>query len=109
MRIKMRYLSSFRYDFRQAWLPLCGWTLLASPGLAGACTSIIVTRGASADGAVMITACCDLAGLYGSLEIGPAADHKPGETIAILPRGPMTSDRRARFRRLLTPTRRWAS
>ncbi len=55
---------------------------------AKACTSIIVTRGASADGSVMITYSCDLAGLYGWLWLTPAADHKPGETIAIEPRGP---------------------
>ena len=55
---------------------------------AEACTSIIVTRGASADGSVMITYSCDDAGLYASLSLTPAADHKPGETIAVEPRGP---------------------
>ena len=43
-----------------------GWALLAFIALpAAACTSIIVTRGASADGSVMITYSCDLAGLMG--------------------------------------------
>jgi dipeptidase len=55
---------------------------------APACTSVIVTRGASADGSVMITYSCDDAGLYASLSMIPAADHKPGETIAVEPRGP---------------------
>jgi dipeptidase len=55
---------------------------------AGACTSVIVTRGASADGSVMITYSCDDAGLYASLSLIPAADHKPGEMISVEPRGP---------------------
>jgi dipeptidase len=36
----------------------------------------------------MITFSCDDAGAYASLSMSPAADHKPGETIAIEPRGP---------------------
>ena len=40
--------------------------MLALP--AEACTSILVTRGASADGSVMITYCCDLAGLCAALD-----------------------------------------
>ena len=61
--------------------------LLCAPGVpAGACTSILVTRGASADGSVMITYACDDAGAYASLGIIPAADHKPGEVIEIGPR-----------------------
>lgn len=80
--------SRFRH-LRTCRLPLWGWAiplLMAVP--AEACTSILVTRGASADGSVMITYSCDLAGLYASLSLIPAADHKPGETIAIEPRGP---------------------
>ncbi len=56
----------------------------ASP--ADACTSILVTPGASADGSTTITYSCDLAGLYATLGILPAADHKPGEMIEIAPR-----------------------
>jgi hypothetical protein len=68
---------------------LCAWALLAIVAVpAAACTSILVTRGASADGSVMITYSCDLAGLYGTLSLIPAADHKPDETIAVEPRGP---------------------
>jgi dipeptidase len=47
------------------------------------CTSILVTRGASADGSVMITAAGDSAGGFATLGIMPAADHKPGEMIDI--------------------------
>ena len=50
---------------------------------AAACTSILVTRGASADGSVMITAAGDSAGGFATLDILPAADHKPGEMISI--------------------------
>lgn len=57
------------------------------PAAAVACTSIIVTRGASVDGSVMITFSCDLAGAYGALSMIPAADHKPGESIPVGPRG----------------------
>ena len=77
------------HHFRQAWLPLGVGAILAITALpATACTSIIVTRGASADGSVMITYSCDDAGLYASLSLLPAADHKPGESIVIGPRGP---------------------
>jgi dipeptidase len=50
-----------------------------------ACTSILVTRGASTDGSVMITYACDSAGGFATLGIQPSADHKPGEMITIEP------------------------
>lgn len=53
-----------------------------------ACTSVLVTRGASVDGSVMITYHCDDAGAFATLEITPAADHKPGEVIEIPARHP---------------------
>ena len=53
---------------------------------AHACTSILVTRGASVDGSVMITYSCDAAGAYASVAVTPAADHKSGEMIEIGPR-----------------------
>ena len=70
---------------------------------AGACTSILVTRGASADGSVIITYSCDDAGNYCTLGITPAADHKPGEMIEV---GPPPGDkaRAARFRKSRIPT-----
>jgi dipeptidase len=56
-------------------------------GAAQACTSLLVTKGASADGSVQITYTCDSAGLYAKLEILPAADHRPGATIDLGPLG----------------------
>jgi dipeptidase len=53
---------------------------------AGACTSILVTRGASLDGSVTITYSCEDPGAVGGLGIEPAADHAPGATIEIPPR-----------------------
>jgi dipeptidase len=85
----MRPDSSSIHNRRQAWLQLTAFAILAIiANPAHACTSVIVTRGASADGSVMITYACDDAGLYASLSLEPAADHKPGETITIEPRGP---------------------
>jgi dipeptidase len=55
---------------------------------ADACTSVLVTRGASVDGSVIITYHCDDAGAYATLGISPAADHKPGEMIEIPSRNP---------------------
>lgn len=46
---------------------------------AGACTSLIATPGASADGSTMVTYAADSHTLYGELYHQPAADHKPGE------------------------------
>jgi dipeptidase len=70
----------------------CRWKVLVGAILsavlirpAGACTSILVTRGASADGSVMITYSCDDPGATGGLEIKLAADHKPGEVIKVPP------------------------
>ena len=60
-----------------------GLFLAAASAPAAACTSILVTKGASADGSVIITYSCDLLGLYNELPLVPAADHKPGEMIDI--------------------------
>ena len=65
---------------------LLGAMTVAAGSPADACTSILVTPGASADGSVMITYSCDAAGLYATLGILPATDHKPGEMIDIAPR-----------------------
>ncbi|MCU0664576.1 MAG: C69 family dipeptidase [Myxococcota bacterium] len=46
---------------------------------AEACTSILVTKGASTDGSSMITYAADAHTLYGELYITRAADHLPGE------------------------------
>jgi len=55
---------------------------------AAACTSVLVSRGASVDGSVIITYHCDDAGAFAALSIAPAADHKPGEVIEIPSRTP---------------------
>jgi dipeptidase len=59
--------------------------VLVAAASAVACTSVLVTRGASADGGVMITYHGDCAGGFSTLGIAPAADHKPGEMIEIAP------------------------
>ncbi len=49
---------------------------------AGACTNLIVTRGASADGSVMVTYTCD-GEFVPRLEYTPAADYEPGDSLEI--------------------------
>ncbi len=55
---------------------------LAGYGAASACSSLLVTKGASVDGSVMITYTCDGEFLP---ELGylPAADYPPGDSVAI--------------------------
>jgi dipeptidase len=47
------------------------------------CTNFLITRGASADGSVMITYAADSHTLYGELYYQPAADHPAGSMRAI--------------------------
>ena len=56
-------------------------TLLAAT-TAQACTSILVTKGASKDGSVIITYSCD-GEFLPHLRYTPAQDHKPGEMLEI--------------------------
>ncbi len=84
---------------------LASLLLLGGYAPATACTSILVTKGASADGSVIITYSCDLLGLYNELPLVPAADHKPGEMIDIPPRDAKDKRHPARFRRRRIPTR----
>ena len=49
----------------------------------GACTNLIVTKGASADGSVICTYNCDTFGYSGWLTHSPAGKHEKGEKIAI--------------------------
>jgi dipeptidase len=60
---------------------LAGVVLVPLAG-AFACTSIVVTRGASDDGSVMITYSCD-GEFHPRLERSPAADHAPGDSVEI--------------------------
>lgn len=54
----------------------------ASPA-ADACTNLIVTKGASKDGSVMVTYSADSHVLYGELYRTPAADYAPGAMLKI--------------------------
>ncbi|PWB74345.1 hypothetical protein C3F09_04065, partial [candidate division GN15 bacterium] len=56
--------------------------MLVSPE-ADSCTSLLVTKGASKDGSVMITYTCD-GEFHPHLEYTPAADHDPGDSLAIV-------------------------
>jgi len=54
-----------------------------SVNLTFACTSLLVTKGASEDGSVMITYTADAAGFYPRLIIMPAEEHPEGTVIEI--------------------------
>lgn len=51
---------------------------LTATAASWACTSLIATKGATADGSTMITYAADSHVLYGELYNQPAADHEPG-------------------------------
>ena len=57
--------------------------MLAVATTAPACTNLIVSRGASADGSTFITYAADSHTRYGQLRFCPAADHQPGETLRL--------------------------
>ena len=57
--------------------------LLVAGKPASACTNLIVTKGASADGSVMCTYNCDTFGYTGWLTHSPGGRHANGEKIAI--------------------------
>ena len=56
--------------------------VLAASGAASACSSLLVTKGASVDGSVMITYTCD-GEFRPELEYLPAADYPFGDSLAI--------------------------
>ncbi|MFY3743348.1 dipeptidase [Anaeromyxobacter sp. Red801] len=58
--------------------------VLSLPGAADACTSILVSKGASADGSTFITYAADSHDLYGDLPLRPAAQHAPGAQREII-------------------------
>lgn len=62
-------------------LALTAVALSAAPRTA-ACTNLLVTKGASADGSVIICYTCD-GEFHPRLRYEPAADHEPGEMIEI--------------------------
>ena len=50
---------------------------------ASACTNLMVTKGATADGSTFITYAADSHTRYGQLRFCPAADHRPGEMLQL--------------------------
>lgn len=54
----------------------------AFTSVASACTNLLVTKGASEDGSVMITYTCD-GEFHPHLSYMPAEDHEPGDSLAI--------------------------
>ena len=64
-------------------LPLLVTAALLSGNRADACTNVIVTPGASADGSSMISYAADSHTLYGELYFTPASTFGPGSTLSI--------------------------
>ena len=64
----------------QCCLVVCVCCVISPP--AGACTNLLVTKGASADGSVIITYTCD-GEFHPHLRYRPAADYEPGEMLEI--------------------------
>ena len=64
-------------------LPLLVAAALLSENRADACTNVIVTPGASADGSSMISYAADSHTLYGELYFTPAGTFGPGSTLSI--------------------------
>ena len=59
------------------------FTFHLSPFTSNACTNLIVSKGASADGSTFITYAADSHTRYGQLRYCPAADHEPGEMLRL--------------------------
>ena len=64
-------------------LALAACLLLFARPVADACTNVIVTKGASADGSCMVTYAADSHQLFGELYFRPAADHPAGAMLDI--------------------------
>lgn len=64
---------------------ICSLTLAAALSAveASACTNVIVTKGASADGSNIVSYAADSHGLFGELYFHPAADWKAGSKLKI--------------------------
>ena len=65
-------------------LSLMALAAALAPAGADACTSLIATPGATADGSAMITYAADSHTLYGELYNRPAADHAPGSMRRVI-------------------------
>lgn len=59
--------------------------LMIATGISAAyaCTNLIVTKGASSDGSVMITYAADSHTRYGAIAFYPATDHQPGDQCEV--------------------------
>ena len=57
--------------------------LLVAGARSYACTNVIITKGASADGSCMVSYAADSHSLFGELYFHKAADHRPGELLKI--------------------------
>ncbi len=64
-------------------LALAACVLLFSHPAADACTNVIVTKGASADGSCMVTYAADSHQLFGELYFRPAANHPAGSLLDV--------------------------
>ncbi len=64
------------------WAVVSICLIISGYGLSPACTNLLVTKGASTDGSVMITYTCD-GEFHPHLEYTPAADYQPGDSFAI--------------------------
>ena len=78
----------FRYTFNSIYDSMKKFALLlaaavASFGPAQACTNFIITKGASADGSVMISYAADSHALYGALYHTPGGKHKAGAMLPV--------------------------
>jgi dipeptidase len=58
--------------------------LLASASAAAfACSNLLVSKGATADGSTILAYNADDVGLFGSIDLRPAATHAPGSVRAV--------------------------
>ncbi len=78
----------FCYTFNSIYDSMKKFALLlaaavASYGPAQACTNFIITKGASADGSVMISYAADSHALYGALYHTPGGKHKAGAMLPV--------------------------
>ncbi len=69
------------YNFVKS-ISMASLAVIISVGLSFACTNLLVTKGASADGSVMITYTCD-GEFHPHMERLPAADYMPGDSLQI--------------------------
>ncbi len=65
-------------------LLITGIIFLISYNYNDACTNLLVSKGASADGSVMITYNADAGGFMDPLYYSPARDYKPGDSVDVI-------------------------